>query len=1065
MSEPSMNPAATKTIPQPKPHLLVGNVPEMTMEATPIESLMRLAREYGPIYQVKGFNRGMIVVSSQELVNELCDESRFDKIVHSVLLQARRTAGDGLFTAHTQERNWGLAHRILTPGFGPSSMRNMFDPMLDILEQLLLKWERFGPDNRIEAADDFTRLTLDTLALCTFSYRFNSFYQSEPHPYVRAMVRGLLRSTQVAVQPALLTRLQILKERQRAEDIRLMHHIGSELIAERRRQGGSETKKDLLSLMLSGKDPQTGEGLSDENIGFNMVTFLTAGHETTSGLLTFTVYELLSNPKTLEKAQAEVDRVLGNETPRFEHLAQLVYVDQVLKETLRLWPTAPAFAVHPYAKETTIGGGYVVRNGDVILVLTPMLHRDPKVWDDPERFDPERMAPEKFEKLPPNSWKAFGNGQRSCIGRPFAMQEATLALAGILQRFDLSMVDPGYQLKIKQTLTIKPEGFFIRARRRNVRLAPPKQSTTAPQAAPVAAAAPGTTSIPIRVLFGSNSGSSEAFAQRIASDAKTHGYVSILGTLDSAVGHLPREGAVVIVTASYEGQPADNAKQFVTWLDGLPAGSLQGVKYAVFGCGNKDWARTYQAVPIRIDQKMSELGAQRLVERGEADARADFFGDFDRWYGPFWNTLGSSLGQKQEAQPATTPQLELEFVEGARDPLLRINSLKRGTVIENHELVDLSSPFGRSKRHIEIALPEGMTYRAGDYLSILPSNPVENIGRALRRFDLSYDAQVVLHASPGVQTFFPTGYPVLAGELLASFVELGQPATRKQIRKLADSVADPEAKKALESFDHDGDAYKTEILAKRVSVLDLLERHKSCQLPFAAFLQLLPPLMPRQYSISSSPRWSETHCTITVAIVHAPAWSGWGTYRGTASNYLAHASPGMKIAVKTRPSQGGFHPPDSLATPMIMVAAGTGLAPFRGFLQERALRTAEEGAAAPAHLFFGCDHPDVDFLYKDELKLWENEGVVKLHPAFFKAPDGDVTFVQHRLWRDRAEIMDLVDQGAHIYVCGDGKLMAPAVRETFGRMYQERSSCAKPEVESWLTNLEKNFRYTQDVFS
>ncbi len=143
--------------------------------------------------------------------------------------------------------------------------------------------------------------------------------------------------------------------------------------------------------------------------------------------------------------------------------------------------------------------------------------------------------------------------------------------------------------------------------------------------------------------------------------------MSSLGTLDSAVGHLPREGAVIIVTASYEGQPTDNARQFVPWMESLSAGSLQGVKYAVFGCGNKDWARTYQKVPKRIDERLQEAGAQRLIERGTADARGDFFGDFERWYAPFWKTIGAAFGQEAR-QSAPAPQLELEFVEGRASP-------------------------------------------------------------------------------------------------------------------------------------------------------------------------------------------------------------------------------------------------------------------------------------------------------------------------------------------------------------------------------------------------------------
>ena len=179
--EESVMGTATKVIPQPKPHLLLGNAPDLDRHA-PILSLMQLAKEYGPIFRLQVPAQEMIIVSSQELVNELCDEKRFDKKVHASIQNARGTGGDGLFTAHTEEPNWGKAHRILTPGFGPAALRIMFPPMWDIAEQLLLKWERQGDNVRIDVADNMTRLTMDTIALCAFSYRFNSFYEKDHTP-------------------------------------------------------------------------------------------------------------------------------------------------------------------------------------------------------------------------------------------------------------------------------------------------------------------------------------------------------------------------------------------------------------------------------------------------------------------------------------------------------------------------------------------------------------------------------------------------------------------------------------------------------------------------------------------------------------------------------------------------------------------------------------------------------------------------------------------------------------------------------------------------------------------
>jgi cytochrome P450/NADPH-cytochrome P450 reductase len=150
---------------------------------------------------------------------------------------------------------------------------------------------------------------------------------------------------------------------------------------------------------------------------------------------------------------------------------------------------------------------------------------------------------------------------------------------------------------------------------------------------------------------------------------------------------------------------------------------------------------------------------------------------------------------------------------------------------------------------------------------------------------------------------------------------------------------------------------------------------------------------------------------------------------------------------------------------MIMIGAGTGLAPFRGFIQERALRLVASGeAASPVLLFFGCDHPNVDYLYRDELARWQEAGVVEVYPAFSRAVVGETTFVQHRLWRERARVYQLIKRGAYVFVCGDGVRMAPAVRETLVRIHQEANGSDVAESERWLGALEREGRYVADLF-
>src|SRR4030095_1036921 len=165
-----------------------------------------------------------------------------------------------------------------------------------------------------------------------------------------------------------------------------------------------------------------------------------AGHETTGGLLSFALYALLKNPVVLARAQEEVDRVLGTALsvlPTYAQVHQVPYVSQILDETLRLWPTAPVFTRHPY-EDTVIGGKYRLQKDTAAMILVGMLDRAPQVWGQPpEQFDPDRFSPENRAKLPSNAYKPFGTGQRACIGQQFALQEATLVLSMLLQRFEL----------------------------------------------------------------------------------------------------------------------------------------------------------------------------------------------------------------------------------------------------------------------------------------------------------------------------------------------------------------------------------------------------------------------------------------------------------------------------------------------------------------------------------------------------------------------------------------------------------------------------------------------------
>src|ERR1700726_1165910 len=841
----------------------------------PTQGLIRMARQRVPIFWVDMMGTPLVVISGADLVDEISDEKRFDKSVRGPLRRVRAVAGDGLFTADPTEPNWSKAHNILLQPFGNRAMQSYHPSMVDIAEQLVHKWERLNADDEIDVVHDMTALTLDTIGLCGFDYRFNSFYRRDYHPFVESLVRSL--ETIMMIRGLPLENLWMQKRRRDlAADIAFMNRMVDEIVAERRKNAeAAADKKDMLGAMMTGVDRSTGEQLDDVNIRYQINTFLIAGHETTSGLLSCTLYALLKHPEILKKAYEEVDRVLGPDLgakPTYQQVTQLTYITQILKEALRLWPPAPAYGISPL-KDETIGSKYRLKKNTFVTVLVLALHRDPTVWGPkPDAFDPENFSREAEAARPVNAWKPFGNGQRACIGRGFAMHEAALAIGMILQRFKL--IDHNrYQMVLKETLTIKPDGFKIKVRPRTEkdRDAYTGRTTTTGVTAPRARTRPGHNT-PLLVLYGSNLGTAEELATRVADLAEVNGFATKLAPLDDFVGKLPEQGGVLIFCASYNGAPPDNATQFVKWLGGdVPKDSFAKMRYAVFGCGNSDWAATYQSIPRFIDERLAAHGGRSVFARGEGDARSDLDGQFEEWFAKAApqavKEFGVDSSFSRSANDAPLYQIE-PLAPSAVNAVVALGGASPMKVLANAELQNKAgvNASERSTRHIEVQLPPDIPYRVGDHLSVVPRNDPALVDSVARRFGFLPADQIRLQVAEGRRAQLPIGDAVSVGRLLTEFVELQQVATRKQIQIMSEHTRCPVTKPKLLAHVGDDAAstehYRSEILGKRRSVFDLLEQHPACELPFHAYLEMLSLLAPRYYSISSSPSVDASRCKI-----------------------------------------------------------------------------------------------------------------------------------------------------------------------------------------------------------
>lgn len=459
---------ATTKLPHPAHRMpLIGDL--LALDARrPAQRLAEHAHRLGPVYSVKVFDRDLIVVAGPGEYAEVCDEKRFGKHVGFGFAAARENFGDALPTAYTTEPNWSKAHNILAPAFSLAAMKDYHETILDTARELVDHWDASVGQGLVDVHTDTSNLTLEIIARIGFGYRFRSFGGGEPDPYAAAVARGFAFVGRAGFNIPVHWIDGIVRHRaikQHDEDVAYVRRVVDDVITARRLDPDPPTD-DLLALMLTTADPESGEHLDDENIRNQVIAFLNAGHETTSGTLSFALHLLATHPDVVEQAREEIYRLWPPGTdpdPAFGDIHKLKYLRRVVDETLRLWPIAPGFFREP-VQDTTIGG-HPVATGQAMVALTFAVHRDPVWGPNPDAFDPDRFLPERARTRPPGIYKPFGTGVRACIGRQLALHESVLTLALILHRYDL-VPEPGYELQVVEEFTLKPAGLRLGLRRR-----------------------------------------------------------------------------------------------------------------------------------------------------------------------------------------------------------------------------------------------------------------------------------------------------------------------------------------------------------------------------------------------------------------------------------------------------------------------------------------------------------------------------------------------------------------------------------------------------------------------
>ncbi|MBK1833456.1 diflavin oxidoreductase [Roseibacillus ishigakijimensis] len=534
--------------------------------------------------------------------------------------------------------------------------------------------------------------------------------------------------------------------------------------------------------------------------------------------------------------------------------------------------------------------------------------------------------------------------------------------------------------------------------------------------------------VPVTILWGSQTGNAEGCAKRMAKALSGGRFEpQVFDLADYEVAKLAQEKNVLLITSTYgDGEPPDNAADFVETLLSDEAPKMEGVKFSVLALGDSEYPDFCETGKV-IDQRFGELGGERIYDRVDCDV--DYDEPFDVWKKGIIDVLGAGSAV---AELAEIPAEDIPYGKSKPFP---------APILNNYDL-NKEGAF-KSTHHLEFSL-EGsdMEYEVGDALGVVPVNPEDVVDEILAALPFNTNREVPL----------PGGGEAPLREALLHHYDI-RSLNKNLLTEWSSRSGSPYLRSVVETEDK---AVLDDFCWGR-ELIDLVVDYPADFRDGEELVGVLKKLQPRLYSISSSPKAHPGEVHLTVAVVD---YQSYGRVRGgVCSTFLARRSEGLQPGVYVHTNKA-FRPPADKEAPMIMVGPGTGVAPFRAFLEEREAT----GAKGKNWLFFGNPYRATDFLYEEELAAKQESGVLNKLSLAFSRDQKEKLYVQHLMLQEGEELWKWLDEGAYFYVCGDASRMAKDVDAALHQVVQTYGGKSEEEAIDFVKQLKKDKRYARDVY-